>query len=85
MGFDIFSLQLKKQLGQMANNLSEAQNLLLKLEERNDAQAVNISRMELANSKLTEQLRSREKALEENQLVQVQATQYKKIMDEVCV
>lgn len=70
----------------MANNLSEAQNLLLKLEERNDAQAVNISRMELANSKLTEQLRTRENALEENnQLAQVQATRYKKIKDEVCV
>lgn len=70
----------------MANNLSEAQDLLLKLEERNDAQAVSISRMELANSKLKEQLRSQEKALEEtNQLLQVQTTQYKKDADEVRV
>ncbi|XP_032668210.1 hyaluronan mediated motility receptor-like isoform X2 [Odontomachus brunneus] len=75
--------ELKKQLCEMANNLSEAQNLLLKLEERNDAQVVNISRLELANSKLKEQLRNREKVFEENnQLVQIRETQCKKAVNE---
>lgn len=75
---------MKRQLHEMANNLDEAQSLLLKLEERSDAQAVSISRMELANSKLVEQLKSREKVLEEsNQLLQDEAKQYKKTIDEV--
>lgn len=70
----------------MANNLSEARNLLLKLEERNDTQVVNISRLELANSKFKEQLRNREKTLEENnQLVQIRETQCKKVVNEVRV
>ncbi|XP_011151920.1 hyaluronan mediated motility receptor isoform X2 [Harpegnathos saltator] len=77
--------EMKKQLGEMANNLSDAQNLLLKLEERNDVQAIDISRMELENSKLTEQLeqmdelKNLKEMYEENQ---VQATQYKKVVDE---
>ncbi|XP_011341570.2 hyaluronan mediated motility receptor isoform X1 [Ooceraea biroi] len=75
--------ELKKQLDEMAKSLGEAQNLLLKLEERNDVQAVDISRMELANSKLQEQLKSREKALEEsNRLVETLATQHKAAIDE---
>jgi len=68
----------------MSASLNDAQNLLLKLEERNDVQAVDISRMELTNSKLLEQLRNQEKALKEsNQLLQVQATQHKIAIDEV--
>lgn len=69
---------MKKQLGEMSNNLNVAQNLLLKLEEQIDTQTVTISRVELANSKLTEQLKNREKALEEsNQLLQVRTMQCK--------
>ncbi|XP_014470917.1 PREDICTED: hyaluronan mediated motility receptor-like isoform X2 [Dinoponera quadriceps] len=76
--------EMKKQLGEMANNLNQAQGLLLTLEERNDAQAVNVSRLELTNSKLKEQLRSQEKTLEENnQLLQVRATQCKNSIDEM--
>jgi len=68
----------------MGKSLSEAQNLLLKLEERNDVQAIDISRIELANSKLQEQLKSREKALEENnQLLQAQTVQHKVAIDDV--
>jgi len=75
---------LKKQLDEMAKSLSEAQNLLLKLEERNDVQAIDISRIELANSKLQEQLKSRENALEENnQLLQAQAVQHKVAVNDV--
>jgi cell division protein FtsX len=75
---------LKKQLDEMGKSLSEAQNLLLKLEERNDVQAIDISRIELANSKLQEQLKSRENALEENnQLLQAQTVQHKVAIDDV--
>ncbi|KAH0956184.1 hypothetical protein HN011_002950 [Eciton burchellii] len=75
--------ELKKQLDEMGKSLSEAQNLLLKLEERNDVQAIDISRIELANSKLQEQLKSRENALEENnQLLQAQTVQHKVAIDD---
>ncbi|XP_012229058.1 putative leucine-rich repeat-containing protein DDB_G0290503 isoform X2 [Linepithema humile] len=75
--------KLKKQLDEMSASLNDAQDLLLKLEERNDVQAIDISRMELTNNKLLEQLRNQEKALKEsNQLLQVQATQHKTAIDE---
>lgn len=68
----------------MSKNLGDAQNLLLKLEERNDVQAIDVSRMELANSKLQEDLKRREKALEEsNQLFQAQASKHKAAVDQV--
>lgn len=77
---------MKEQLNEMANNLSEAQDLLLKLEERADSQAVDISRLELMNSKLVEQLRNREKTLEEsNQLIEAQEKQHKENMNKVCL
>lgn len=67
----------------MSASLNNAQDLLLKLEERNDVQAVDISRMELTNNKLLEQLKDKEKALKEsNQLLQVQARQHKTAIDE---
>lgn len=68
----------------MSVSLNDAQSLLLKLEERNDVQTIDISRMELTNSKLLEQLRNQEEALKKsNQLLQVQATQHKTAIDEV--
>lgn len=77
---------MKKQLDEMSNSLTTAQNLLLKMEEQNDVHVVNILQVELTNSKLTEQLKSQEKMLKEtNQLLQVRETQYKKDMNEVRV
>ncbi|OAD52380.1 Laminin subunit alpha-2 [Eufriesea mexicana] len=65
---------MKNQLHEMANHLAEAQTMLLKLEERNDVQEVEISRIELLNSKLNEQLNEREIAIEEiNKLLKHQS------------
>lgn len=72
------------QLEEMTKSISEAQSALLVLEEQNDAREIDISRMQLENNKLFDQLESSEKALEENKrLLQDQAKQHKIIIDEV--
>jgi len=48
----------------MSKKFDDVQNLLLGFEEKIDAQELDISRLELANSKLLEQLKSKEKELE---------------------
>ncbi|XP_070153196.1 putative leucine-rich repeat-containing protein DDB_G0290503 isoform X1 [Polyergus mexicanus] len=74
--------ELKKQLDEMSKKLHDVQNLLLDFEEQTDAQKLGISRLELANSKLLEQLKSQEKDLEKNkQLLEDQAAQHKTITD----
>lgn len=68
----------------MSKKLHDVQNLLLNFEEQTDAQKLGISRLELANSKLLEQLKSQEKELEKNkQLFEDQAVQHKTITDMV--
>ncbi|XP_076750292.1 uncharacterized protein LOC143423101 [Xylocopa sonorina] len=59
------NIEMKNQLHEMANHLAEAQGMLLKLEERNDAQELEISRIELLNNKLNDQLKIREAALDD--------------------
>ncbi|KAL6252244.1 hypothetical protein P5V15_014785 [Pogonomyrmex californicus] len=78
----VLNNELKSQVEQMSTKIIEAQNALLKLEEQNDAKDIDISRLELANKKLLEQLKSRDEALEENkQFLQEEATRYKSIID----
>lgn len=80
----MFRLQLRTQLDEMSKNISEAQGALLVLEEQNDAREIDISRMELANNKLLDELKSRDEELEESKrLLQDQAMQHKIILDEV--
>ena len=68
----------------MTKSISEAQSALLVLEEQNDAREIDISRMQLENNKILDQLESSEKALEENKrLLQNQAKQHKIITNEV--
>jgi len=68
----------------MTKSINEAQSALLVLEEQNDAREIDISRMQLENNKILDQLESSEKALEENKrLLQNQAKQHKIIIDEV--
>ncbi|TGZ32605.1 Uncharacterized protein DBV15_08939 [Temnothorax longispinosus] len=79
----ILNNELKTQLDEMSKSISEAQGAILILEEQNDAREIDISRMELANNKLLEELKSRDKALEESKrLLQDQAMQHKIILDE---
>ncbi|XP_018309470.1 hyaluronan mediated motility receptor isoform X2 [Mycetomoellerius zeteki] len=79
----ILNNELKMQLEEMTKSISEAQSALLVLEEQNDAREIDISRMQLENNKLFDQLESSEKALEENKrLLQDQAKQHKIIIDE---
>lgn len=76
---------MKNQLHEMANHLAEAQTMLLKLEERNDAQEIEISRVELLNIKLNEQLNEREIAIEEiNKLLEHQSKNLE-VINEVCL
>lgn len=66
----------------MNKKLHAAQDLLLYFEELTDAQNLDISRLELENSKLLEQFKSREEELEKNkQLLEDQAAQHKTITD----
>lgn len=68
----------------MSKSIDVAQSALLVLEEQNDASKIDITRMELANYKLSEQLKNRDEALEESKrLLQAQATQHEIIVDEV--
>ena len=71
---DAQNVETKSQLHKMTNHLNEAQAMLLQLEERNDAQEIEISRVELLNSKLKEQLKENNVALEEaNKLLEGQS------------
>lgn len=75
---------MRTQLDEMSKSISEAQGVLLALEEQNDAREIDISRMELANNKLLEELKNRDEELEESKrLLQDQAKQHKIILDEV--
>lgn len=75
---------MRTQLDEMSKSINEAQGAILILEEQNDAREIDMSRMELANNKLLEELKSRDKALEENKrLLQDQAMQHKIILEEV--
>ncbi|XP_054005012.1 hyaluronan mediated motility receptor-like [Hylaeus anthracinus] len=62
---DADNAEMKKQLHEMADHLNEAQSVLLKMEERYDAQELEISRVELLNVKLNDQLKASKEALEE--------------------
>ncbi|XP_011877413.1 PREDICTED: hyaluronan mediated motility receptor-like isoform X4 [Vollenhovia emeryi] len=78
----ILNDELRLQLDEMSKNINEAQGALLVLEEQNDARQIDISRMELINNKLIEELKSRDKALDESKLLlQDQAMQHKIILD----
>ena len=69
----------------MANHLAEAQSMLLKLEERNDAQELEISRVDMLNNKFNEQLKERETAIEDlNKLLEHQSEIHKVTLNEVC-
>ncbi|XP_043669772.1 hyaluronan mediated motility receptor-like isoform X2 [Vespula pensylvanica] len=70
--------EMKKQLDEMAGSLCAAQDMLLRLEERNDAQMIEISRLEVECSKVHEQLNNQEKISEGNTaLISVQSAQHK--------
>lgn len=71
---------MKNQLQDMVNRVNEAQGMLLKLEERYDAQEIEFSRMELLNSKLDEQLKKTKAALKEaNKLLEDQSVKDRSI------
>lgn len=77
------NVEMRKQLHEMANHLSEAQSMLLKLEERNDAQELEISQIELLNDKLNEQLKLRETAIDDvNKLLENQSKEHEATLKE---
>ncbi|XP_076630472.1 uncharacterized protein LOC143346343 [Colletes latitarsis] len=61
---DAKNIEMKNQLEEMADHLNEAQTILVKLEERCDAQELEISRVELLNIKLNEHLKTNKAAME---------------------
>lgn len=68
----------------MARNLTDAQTMLLKLEERNDAHEVEISRLELLNVKLTEQQKVYEEEMRDtNHLLEEQSRKHEAALNEV--
>ncbi|XP_046838598.1 hyaluronan mediated motility receptor-like isoform X4 [Vespa crabro] len=72
------SAEMKKQLDEMAGSLCAAEDMLLRLEERNDAQMIEISRLEVESGKLHEQLNNQKKISEETTaLMSVQSVQHK--------
>ncbi|XP_071864189.1 uncharacterized protein isoform X6 [Bombus fervidus] len=77
------NIEMKNQLQEMANHLAEAQSMLLKLEERNDAQELEISRVDMLNNKFNEQLKERETAIEDlNKLLEHQSEIHKVTLNE---
>ncbi|XP_050477449.1 hyaluronan mediated motility receptor-like isoform X6 [Bombus huntii] len=77
------NIEMKNQLQEMANHLAEAQSMLLKLEERNDAQELEISRADMLNNKFNEQLKERETAIEDlNKLLEHQSEIQKVTLNE---
>ncbi|KAI4504568.1 hypothetical protein M0802_000118 [Mischocyttarus mexicanus] len=60
------NLEMKKQLDKMASSLFSTRGLLLGLEQINDEKSIEISRLELDNSKLQEQLKNQKKITEEH-------------------
>lgn len=69
----------------MSNYLTEAQDMLLKLEERNDAQELETSQAQMLNNKLNEQLKERETVIENmNKLLEEQSKKHEIILNEVC-
>ncbi|XP_011502136.1 PREDICTED: centromere-associated protein E-like [Ceratosolen solmsi marchali] len=61
-------IELKGNLCQMSDRLSEAMNMLLKLEEINDGQSIELSQLELQNIKLQQQLDNKNQIIEGNGL-----------------
>ncbi|CAD1468961.1 unnamed protein product, partial [Heterotrigona itama] len=77
------NVEMKNQLQEMANHLAEAQNMLLKLEERNDAQELEISRVAMLNDKLNAQLKEHETTIEDlNKLLEHQSQAHKVSLNE---
>ncbi|XP_078053799.1 uncharacterized protein LOC144479145 [Augochlora pura] len=81
---DAQNAEMRSQLHEMANHLNGARDMLLQLEEWNDAQELEISRVELFNCKLNEQLKKSILAMEEaNYSLETQSVNHKAAMDEV--
>ncbi|KAK1138109.1 hypothetical protein K0M31_002594 [Melipona bicolor] len=77
------NVEMKNQLQEMANHLTEAQSMLLKLEERNDAQELEISRVVMLNDKLNAQLKEHETTIEDlNKLLEHQSQAHKVSLNE---
>ncbi|XP_043527976.1 hyaluronan mediated motility receptor-like isoform X1 [Frieseomelitta varia] len=77
------NVEMKNQLEKMANHLTEAQSILLELEERNDAQELEISRVVMLNAKLNAQLKQHETTIEDlNKLLQHQSQAHKVSLNE---
>lgn len=77
------NVEMKKQLHEMSNYLTEAQDMLLKLEERNDAQELETSQAQILNNKLNEQLKERETVIEDmNKLLEEQSKKHEIILNE---
>ncbi|PBC30764.1 hypothetical protein APICC_04551 [Apis cerana cerana] len=77
------NVEMKKQLHEMSNYLTEAQDMLLKLEERNDAQELETSQVQMLNNKLNEQLKERETVIEDmNKLLEEQSKKHEITLNE---
>ncbi|CAK9832863.1 Laminin subunit alpha-2 [Anthophora retusa] len=75
--------EMKNQLREMTSHLAEAQSMLLKLEERGDVQELEISRLELCNIKLNEQLKEHEATIENHRkLLEEQSKKHTVLLNE---
>ncbi|CAK9797651.1 hypothetical protein ANTPLA_LOCUS1290 [Anthophora plagiata] len=75
--------EMKNQLQEMTSHLAEAQSMLLKLEERGDVQELEISRLELCNMKLNEQLKGHEATRETHRkLLEEQSEKHTVLLNE---
>ncbi|KAJ8676218.1 hypothetical protein QAD02_012004 [Eretmocerus hayati] len=57
--------ELKDNLHQMSDRLNDANDMLLKLEEMNDEQSVELSKLQLENAKLQQQLKDKDLLIED--------------------
>ena len=70
----------------MSNRLSEATEMLLKMEEFNDEQSIEVSKLQLQNTKLLQQLEDKNNIIEEHKVsFEIQMNQHKTEINEVCI
>lgn len=78
-------MQLKGNLRNMSDRLGEVTDMLLKLEEINDEQNIELSKLQLQNAKLQQQLDDKNQFIEENRRsFEKSLEQYKTETNEVC-
>ncbi|XP_066591183.1 putative leucine-rich repeat-containing protein DDB_G0290503 [Prorops nasuta] len=79
----IENAEIKTQLDEMGRRISEAQIILLTLEEQNDSQATQIAKLEMLNNKLQGEINDKDKAIiHTKNLLETQSMEHEAALNE---